>query len=51
LSREDFRSLSGHKQLTDFYLTKLAAVHEAKLATFGSPIHGISTPEALELIK
>ena len=27
---------SGHKQLTDFYLTKPAAVHEAKSATFDS---------------
>jgi predicted nucleic acid-binding protein len=25
LQREDFRRLSGHKQLTDFYLTSLAA--------------------------
>ena len=50
LRREDFRNLSGHKQLTDFYLAKLAAVHEAKLATFDSRIHAITTPETLELI-
>ena len=50
LRPEDFRNLSGHKQLTDFYLAKLAAVHEAKLATFDSRIHVITTPETLELI-
>jgi len=50
LRREDFRNLSGHKQLTDFYLAKLAAVHEAKLATFDSRAHAITTPETLELI-
>ena len=50
LRREDFRNVSGHKQLTDFYLAKLAAVHEAKLATFDSRIHAITTPETLELI-
>ena len=34
---------SGHKQLTDFYLTKLAAVHEAKSATFDSRIHTVNS--------
>ena len=50
LRREDFRDLRGHKQLTDFYLAKLAAVREAKLATFDSRIHAATAPETLELI-
>jgi toxin-antitoxin system PIN domain toxin len=50
LKREDFRKVSGHKQLTDLYLTKLAVGHEAKLATFDSRIHAMTTPETLELI-
>ena len=50
LRREDFRDLRGHKQLTDFYLAKLAAVREAKLATFDSRIHATTAPETLELI-
>jgi uncharacterized protein len=49
-SPEGFRHLSGHKQLTDYYLTKLAAAHKAKLATFNSRIHTLTTPETLELI-
>src|SRR6202158_6280106 len=51
LRREDFRNLSGHKQLTDFYLMKLASLNEAKLATFDSRIHVFAPPEALELIN
>jgi hypothetical protein len=50
LRREDFRNLSSHWQFTVFYLTKLVAVHQAKLATFDARIHAITTPERLELI-
>ena len=50
LQREDFRRLSGHKQLTEFYLPSLAAEHQAKLATFDSRIRGLTAPETLELI-
>jgi hypothetical protein len=34
---------SGQKQLTDFYLMKLAAVHEAKSATFDSRIRAFNS--------
>ena len=49
-SPEGFRHLSGHKQLTDYYLTKLAAANEAKFATFDSRIHTLTTRETLELV-
>jgi uncharacterized protein len=32
LRRDDFRRMTGHKQVADFYLTKLAALHKAKVA-------------------
>ena len=51
LSREDFRRMTGHKQVTDFYLTKLATLHKAKVATFDSRIQAITAPETLELIS
>ena len=47
---EEFRNLRGHKQLTDFYLAKLAALHGAKLATFDIRIHTVVARETLELI-
>ena len=50
LSRDEFRRMTGHKQLTDFYLMKLATLHKAKVATFDSRIQAITTPETLELI-
>jgi len=49
-SGEDFRKMTGHKQVTDLYLTKLAELHEAKLATFDSRVRTITAPEMLELI-
>jgi toxin-antitoxin system PIN domain toxin len=51
LSREDFRRMTGHKQVTDFYLTKLARLHKAKVATFDSRIQAITGPETSELIN
>jgi hypothetical protein len=42
--------MTGHKQLTGFYLMKLATLHKAKVATFDSRIQAITTPETLELI-
>ena len=51
LRREDLRRMTGHKQITDFYLTKLAARHEAKVATFDTRVQTISAPETLELIN
>lgn len=51
MSREEFRRMSGHKQVTDCYLTKLAMLHKAKVATFDSRIQAITSPEALELIN
>jgi uncharacterized protein len=50
LSRDEFRRMTGHKQVTDFYLMKLATIHKAKVATFDSRIQAITTPETLELI-
>jgi uncharacterized protein len=50
LRREDFRKVNGHRQLTDFYMTKLAIGHEAKLATFDSRIQAMTGPENFELI-
>jgi hypothetical protein len=38
-------------QVTDSYLTELAALHKAKVATFESRIQAIMAPETLELIS
>jgi hypothetical protein len=43
--------MTGHKQVTDFYVTELAALHKAKVATFDSRIQAITAPETLELIS
>ena len=51
LRRDDFRRMTGHRQVADFYLTKLAALHKAKVATFDTRIQAITAPEALELIS
>jgi predicted nucleic acid-binding protein len=51
LRRDHFRGITGHKQVTDFYLAKLAALHKAKVATFDSRIHTLMAPETLELIS
>jgi uncharacterized protein len=51
LSPEDCRRMTGHKQITDFYLTKLAVLHKAKVATFDSRIQAITAPETLELLR
>jgi len=51
LRRDDFRSMTGHKQVTDFYLAKLAALNKAKLATFDTRLQTITAPETLELLN
>jgi uncharacterized protein len=51
LRRDDLRRSTGHKQVNDFYLTKLAALHQAKVATFDARIQAITVPETLELIN
>jgi predicted nucleic acid-binding protein len=51
LSRAECRRMTGHRQVTDFYLTKLATLHKAKVATFDSRIQAITAPERLELIN
>jgi hypothetical protein len=43
--------MTVHRQVADFYLTKLAALHKAKVATFDTRIQAITAPEALELIS
>ena len=50
LKQEDFQKLSGHKQVTDFYLAELAGRHRAKVATFDSRIRAIAAIERYELI-
>jgi toxin-antitoxin system PIN domain toxin len=50
-SPNDFRPMTGHKQVMDFYLAKLAAFHKAKLATFDTRVQMIAVPETLELLK
>ena len=51
LRRDDFRPMTGHKQVTDFYLAKLAALNRAKVATFDTRLQTITAPETLELLK
>ena len=50
LEAREFRDLTGHKQLNDFYLARLAILHRAKLATFDSRVRAIIKPENLELV-
>ena len=50
LEREEFRKLTGHKQVADLYLVELAGVHKAKVATFDSRLRAITTAERCELI-
>ncbi len=47
----DFRALAGYRQVTDFYLVRLATRHKAKLATFDSGIEAIAAPDELEIIR
>jgi hypothetical protein len=42
LKQEDFQKLSGHKQVTDFYLAELAGRHRAKVATLDSGMRAIA---------
>jgi uncharacterized protein len=50
LKGEDFQKLSGHKQVADFFLSELAGMHSAKLATFDSGMRSIGASERYELI-
>ena len=51
LRRDQFRKITGHKQITDFYLAHLASLHRAKLATLDEAIVTVMGSDLVELIK
>lgn len=50
LGGEAAAGVTGHRQVTDFYLARLAAAHRLKLATFDRPL-AARFPEHCELVS